>query len=189
MIGRHECECAEGTDLAGAIGIGLNEAITALEESFYDLTDDQAAAFPVAGRNNVAWIVMHCLQNLDHYANTAPTNDRDVPVRALRHEERYDLWEAPEDQRPKRGDGFSGVRQMLDDLRAVRDKALKVLDDAGPTNLTRQTQLGPSSRTVVADSYMRTIWHTMSHVRQVWALRGVMGLVDGGQAWPRQHWA
>jgi hypothetical protein len=41
---------------------------------------------------------------------------------------------------------------------------------------------------VSADAYMRTITHTNCHVRQIWMLRGVMGLTDK-HGWPVQHWA
>jgi len=58
-IGRHECKTASNTHLKEAIAAGLDEALTALEECFFDLTDEQAWAFPIPGRNNVAWIVMH----------------------------------------------------------------------------------------------------------------------------------
>lgn len=188
-IGKHACHLAEGTDLAGAIYIGLDEAFTALDESFSDLTDEQVAAFALDGRNNIAWIVMHCLQNLDHYANTAPTDNDDLPTRVLDHEERFDLWQAPVDRRPKPGDHFPSVGWMVSQLHAVRDTAMDVLGSRGDANLRRPTRHSPSERTVVADSYMRTIYHTMSHVRQIWALRGMMGLVGNDRQWPHQHWA
>jgi hypothetical protein len=188
-IGSTRVQLAQGTDLLGAIRIGLDEAFTALEESFCDLDDEQVADFPVTGRNNIAWIVMHCLQNFDHYANTAPTNDRPMPARALKHDDRYNLWGAPDDQRPKPGDDFPSVRQMLDQLNAVRTSAFAILAERGQANLTRPTGSDPADRHIVADSYMRTIMHTMSHTRQIWALRGVMGAVDRNKAFPRQHWA
>lgn len=40
----------------------------------------------------------------------------------------------------------------------------------------------------LANAYIRTIMHTMAHVRQIRMLRGVMGLT-GEQGWPLQHWA
>ncbi len=36
--------------------------------------------------------------------------------------------------------------------------------------------------------YMWTIFHTMAHSRQIWLLRGALGLTDG-RSWPQQHWA
>jgi hypothetical protein len=167
----------------------LDEAFTALEESFHDLSDAQAAEFAIEGRNNIAWIVMHCLQNLDHYANHAPTDDQPQPRNAIAHHDRYDLWQAPPDRRPKPGDPFPTVADMLDKLNAVGDAAMAILEDRGGANVTRSTDWHHSGRSVVADAYMRTIYHTMAHVRQVWALRGVMGRVDADRQWPRQHWA
>lgn len=65
VIGKHECQTAGNTRLKKTITIGLEEVLTALEESFHDLTDQQAQGFPVPSENNIAWIVMHCLDNLD----------------------------------------------------------------------------------------------------------------------------
>ena len=95
VIGRHECKQAQGTHLREAIAITLDDATTALEEFFYDLTDEQAHSFPVPGRNNIAWMVMHCLDNLDGNAVGVPTGGRLFP-----EEERWDLWECgPDDRR------------------------------------------------------------------------------------------
>ena len=41
VIGRLQPGQAKNTDLKGAIAIGLDEALTALEESFFDLTDER----------------------------------------------------------------------------------------------------------------------------------------------------
>jgi hypothetical protein len=38
------------------------------------------------------------------------------------------------------------------------------------------------------DFLKRTIFHTMAHVRQIWLLRGALGLTDG-KSWPQQHYA
>ena len=38
------------------------------------------------------------------------------------------------------------------------------------------------------DACLRATWHVMTHVRQIWLLRGVLGLTDAG-GWPEQHWA
>ena len=45
MIGKLEPKFAKNTDLKAAIAIGLDEALTALEESFYDLDDQHLWAF------------------------------------------------------------------------------------------------------------------------------------------------
>ena len=64
------------TSLQFPLRVGLIEAFTALEETFHDLCDEQPWAFLVPGQNNMAWIIMHCLQNLDDYANDAAAGKR-----------------------------------------------------------------------------------------------------------------
>ena len=184
MIGKHSPQVARNTGLVEAIRIGLDDALTALEEAFYDLSDEQIRSFPIPGRNNIAWIIMPTLQNLDTYANAFQTGER-----ALTHEERWDLWRCSEDQRPKPGDAFPSKRKMMDVLRAVRDAAMEGIAVAveGDLRGSRMAESWWGERTS-ADAYMRTIFHTMAHVRQIWLLRGAFGIIDG-MSWPRQHWA
>jgi hypothetical protein len=180
VIGRHECKNASGTRLRDAIAITLEDAMTALEEAFYDLTDDEVRRFPIDGRNNVAWIVMHCLDNLDCHAVGAQTGQRSFP-----EERRWDLWQCSPEQRPKAGDPFPEVGEMLDRLRKIREAAAAAVEKAEESTLLEQ--LGPPNK-LKSDWYMRTICHTNAHVRQIWLLRGALGLTDG-KSWPQQHWA
>ena len=100
VIGKHECANARDTDLKRALDIGLDEALTALQEAFTGLA------------------------------------------------------------------------------------ALEGMTEA---SLRRQVDWHPD-KSVPAGFYIRAIYHTMPHVRQIWLLRGAMGAA-GGLAWPRQHWA
>jgi hypothetical protein len=181
-IGKHEVKIASNTDLKRAIEAGLDEVLTALEESFYDLSDEQAWRFPLPGRNNIAWIVMHCLDNLDDCAVGAQTGKRLLP-----EEPRWDLWQCAPEERPKPGDPFPAVSEMLGWLRQVRAAAMAALDAADEAALVAKTLSHPQKPTR-SDFTLRTICHTNAHVRQIWLLRGVMGL-HGETAWPRQHWA
>jgi len=187
MIGKHKCKSAQDTDLKGAIAIGLDEAFTALEESLYDLSDEQARSFPIPGHNNIAWIVMHVLQNLDSHAVFTHTYDpaTDRGKWAFPHDQRWDLWQCSDEERPKPGDPFLTVAEMLEKLKAVRDAATGIIDGANEADLRRPIREWWKS---ASDAYMRTIWHTMAHVRQIWLLRGALGLTDG-KSWPQQHWA
>ena len=91
VIGKLNPGQAKQTDFKQAIAIGLDEALTALEESFFDLTDEQASAFPLPGRNNIVGIVMHLQQNLDCYACRFQSG-----VWTLEHDDRFDLWGRPD---------------------------------------------------------------------------------------------
>ena len=186
VIGRHGPKLAKNTGLKGAIEIGLDEALTALEESIYDLTDEQVRAFPIPGRNNIAWIVMHVLTNLDENAVFAQTHvdDHHPGRQAIAHEWRWDLWQCREDERPKPADPFPSTQELLEKLGAVRDSAMEIIDSAEGGELRRPLRQWKAA----SDPYMRTIWHAMAHLRQIWLLRGALGLSDG-KSWPQQHWA
>ncbi len=183
MIGTHHCECAHNTDLKHSIFIGLDETFTALEEAFYDLSDEQSWAFPLAGRNNIAWIVMTTLQNFDEYANGAQ-----VGQATFSHEWRWNLWACRPEERPKPGDAFPSVPDMLALLARVREAAMANLESASAEDLRGKRACGAGWPGTAADAYMRTIHHALAHIRQIWLLRGLMGLTNE-TAWPRQHWA
>jgi hypothetical protein len=180
VIGKHAPKTAQEVDLKRAIAVGLDEAFTALEEAFYDLEDEQLATFPLSGQNNMAWIVMHCLENLDEYANGAVTGRR-----AFEHEWRWDLWQCELWERPRPGDPFPSKEEMLSLLRQVREAALEALETLDKAALTECRFPHPQKK-CCADFYMRTIYHTMAHTRDLWLLRGMLGL--GSRAWPQQHW-
>ena len=181
VIGRHECRAARNTNLKQAIAIGLDEALTALEESFHDLTDEQLRAFPIDGRNCIAWGIMHTLQNLDEYTNLSRAGQ---PI--FKHDDRWDLWGCSDERRPKPGDAFPSQTEMMEWLRSLRQLAECALERATQADLTAKPD--EHWRGNLADMYMRTIYHTMAHVRQIWLLRGALRLTDG-TSWPRQHWA
>jgi hypothetical protein len=183
MIGEHKPKYAHNTGLKEAIIIGLDEAFTALEESFHDLNDDQVSSFPIPERNNIAWIVMHSLQNLDRYTNGLQTGKR-----ILSDEWRWNLWGCGGDERPKPGDEFPSQKEMMDKLKAVRSAAMEAIDAAEESELREKGVPESGWDRTRADGYMRTIHHAMAHVRQIWLLRGALGITDG-KSWPRQHWA
>jgi len=181
-IGKHAPNTAVETDLKQAIAVGLDEALTALEECFYDLGDEQLQSFPIPGRNNIAWIVMHCLDSLDEHANGCASGHRTFPA-----EWRWNLWNCRPEERPKPGDPFPTRDEMLGTLQGVREAAMGTIERIEEPALIERWIPHPQNHSR-ADFYMRTIYHTMAHVRQIWLLRGAVGLTDG-QSWPRQHWA
>lgn len=188
MIQEPPVQEAKNTDLLSAIRIGMSESLTALRESFYDLSDEQVWAFPLKGRNNIAWIVMHSLMNLDMYGHYTPRysvyagegDHRTWAIDWRRYNDQFQMG-----NRPKPGDAFPSVREMLDTHGKVQTQIEEVLGA-----LTSELLRRPIKDWWVSgsDSYMRTIWHTAAHVRQVWLLRGLLGWQEG-QSWPHQHWA
>ena len=185
MIGEHKPQSARGSNPKSAVAALLDETLTALEESCYDLTDEEAAAFPIAGRNNIAWIVMHTLQNLDTYTNWFPTGKG-----TFAHDERWDLWQCSEEEKPKPGDAFPTVKAMLDILKRLRENAMRALDGMREGDLLELPRHGADfwkGRNQL-DAYVRPMGNAHPHIRQIWLLRGALRLTDG-KSWPQQHWA
>ena len=89
------------------------------------------------------------------------------------------------DQQPQLGDSFPTVGRMLDYLEAVQRTTFEILDRLTEADLRKPIRDWWQS---ASDACMRTIWHTMAHVRQIWLLRGLLGW-NQEQAWPCQHWA
>ena len=185
-IGRPGPGQATNTTLKEALHIGLDEALTALEESLRGLTDEQIWAFPFPDRHNVATIAMHAIENLDHYACAFQ-----IGRWALKHEDRFDMWQHSPAEVRDRMVNLPTYDNLLSRIRAIREAATPALEQA-----TERDLLGPrhaddwwkeKGRTST-DAYMRTIFHTMAHVRQIWFMRGVLGLTDK-EGWPEQHWA
>ena len=186
-IGNFQPRAARATSLKQSIAIGLDEALTALEESFYDLTDEQAWTCPLAGRHHVATLVMHMLENIDIHACQYQTGEL-----ALEHEPRFDIWVERDPDLPARKQDAPSVARMRQRLQTLRAAVI-----AGLENVSEEDLLGPrravdthwwtEHHRTSADAYARVTWHTMAHVRQIWALRGVMGALDE-KGWPQQHY-
>jgi hypothetical protein len=187
VLGKEEPRHAERSGLKQALAVGLDEAMTALEEAFYDLTEEQFWAFPLERRHNIVTLVEHCLQCLDLYG--CEVHGRPL---TFEPEERFDIWHfSPEQLRPQMTE-LPTVAAERERLAAVRAAVMETLEQATPEDLARPN---PDSwwfeeypRRVRADAYLRATFHTMAHVRQIWMLRGAMGLTDQ-DGWPVQHWA
>lgn len=188
MIEQPPVQDAKNTDLRASIWIGIDESLTALRESFYDLSDVQVWAFPIKGRNNIAWIVMHSLMNLDEYGYYTPlyltyTGQGDHHRWAIdwrRHNGQFGM-----DHPARHGDMYPSVQEMLGLYARVQTGIVQVLNPLTSDDLRRPIREWWSS---ASDTYTRTIWHTAAHVRQIWLLRGALGWQEG-QSWPHQHWA
>jgi hypothetical protein len=185
-IGTHKPGFARGTTLKEAIHIALDEALTALEEAVTGLTNEQALRHPIEGRHNVVTLFMHCVDNLDVY-----TCGFQAGRRVAEHAERFNVWRLAEEGKPIPTDNLPTVREMLASLSDVRETAMAALAPVTEVELRGprfSSEWWSSRGCTAADAYMRTTMHTMAHVRQIWFLRGAMGLTDAA-GWPEQHWA
>lgn len=186
-IGRFEPKEAKQTNLKQALAIGLDEAFTAIEESFYGLTDEQLWAFPLDHRHNIITLVEHCLQCLDLYGSEVHGHEL-----TFEPETRFDIWHFSPQELRSQMTNLPSVVEERDRLNAVRTTVTGVFgrtseEDLGKPNMS-SWWFEEQPDKVRADAFMRAICHTMVHVRQIWFLRGIMGLTDN-DGWPEQHWA
>jgi len=179
--------CARDMDLKKSMRFGLDECLVALRESYADLPDDAFHRFALEGHMNVATLVVHCLQQHDDF-NGSLQYKRGIPGKLrewhfLEPEERFGLWGLPQDKLPKPGQAFPSVPDVL----AVHDEVHRHLLDNVDALSEDDFVTTPAGRWPrLCDKFFRAIYHTNAHVRQIWFLRGRMG-VDTG--WPVQHYA
>jgi hypothetical protein len=177
---------AMGTELKSAIRIGLDESLMSLEESLGGLSDDQFWAYPLPDRQNIATLADHCLQIVDLFG----CEIQGAPLTFVPDEQLAAAHRRPAEVRPPTSvlPTVEQVRQRSTRLRASLNGVLEPLNET----VLRSTRLEcwwfrENPGRTRADASMRAIWHTTSHVRQIWLLRGLMGLTDKA-AWPHQWW-
>jgi len=182
-----EVKQAVQTTLKEALAIGLDEAFTALDEAVAGLTDEQLWAYPLESRHNIVTLVEHTLQCFDLYGCEAQGR----PL-TFEPEERFDIWHHdPATLRSQMGD-LPTVVEERERIAAVRAAVMESLEQTSAEALGQ-----PNSQSwwfeehperVRADAFIRSSSHCMAHVRQIWFLRGRLGLTDA-EGWPEQHWA
>ncbi|MBN2562126.1 MAG: DinB family protein [Phycisphaerae bacterium] len=187
VIGRFRPRESKPTSLKAALAIGIDEALTALEECIHDLTDEQAWARPSPRRHAIATIMMHVIGNFDYHACFLQTGKP-----SLEHDHRFDIYDKPEPDRPDRQENLPTVREMVDRLHTLREAVMAGLETAEEADLLGpraavDTQWWKERHRSAASAYTRVTWHSTAHVRQIWALRGLMGLADE-HGWPQQHY-
>ena len=165
---------------------GLDECLTAMHEAVSDLETEELHAFPDRYDLNIVVHTMHCLQQIDDFNG----NLQEILGRKLRfgwhhikHEDRYNLWGVPREKWPKSGDVFpeaDEVRRILETLQVDMMQNIDDIDDSEFVN--RPIGRWPH----LCDIFFRATYHLNSHIREIWMIRGVLGIT---KRWPRQHYA
>jgi len=186
VIGKFEPRASRPTSMKDCVTIALDEALTAMEESFYDLADEQVQALPLSGRNNIMTIVLHLQENADKHCCLFQTGvlvlDHEKFL-AIRKDGSPDGMTAEENRVP--------VKELIKRQHRLRDAAMEGLraasnDDLLGARAGHEMYWWQERHRKSVDAYMRVICHVNAHVRQIWALRAAMGAVDE-KGWPEQH--
>jgi len=90
--------------------------------------------------------------------------------------------------RPRSAEAFPSADHLRDLVGRVRAATLDNMAGVTDAQVSGPPSRPNQSKATQADCCIRAIWHMAAHVRQIWALRGALGLVDQTR-WPRQHWS
>ena len=176
-------EATAGTHVKAVIITGLDKSLAALEDSFVGLADEQFWAFPLPRRNNIVTLVEHCIQILDMYAC-----ELQGEALTFEPEKRFDTFHfSPQDLRPLMHDlpTVELERRRIAQLRQHITAGLQCVIDADLIRPRRGCWwFDENPGRVRSDAYMDCVWHTTAHVRQIWLMRGLMGVRDD-QGWPQ----
>ena len=156
------------TGVKGVLRFELQEMLAAFEEAFDDLTDEQAWAFPFPGGFNVAWCVMHVIENHNWYLVESQGGARLLPQD---WDHRRWNWQSPD---PTPEEAFPSVSWMKSLAVSIRQSALHQLDAAAERDLDAKRV--PDAEETSQASYLRMLEHTHVHIRWIWQIRGGLGL-------------
>ncbi|HUT19666.1 MAG TPA: hypothetical protein VM366_10930 [Anaerolineae bacterium] len=160
---------AHAADLRGAISIGLQESLRALEEALADLSEAHFRAFPMIGEENIALIALRTLQDLDAHAVIAQGGAASFP-----HADNWVPGGLSEAADYGEGAQFPSREQVLAWLGDVRRSAETLLASATDDDLTVQRNSESSWPGSASSAYLTTVFHAMAQVQRIWLLRGLL---------------
>ena len=158
------------TGVKGVLRFELESMLTAFEEAFGDLTDDQASAFPLAGGFNIAWCVMHLIENHNWYMLVVQ-GGKDLLPADWDHTRWH--WKA---QMPTPELDYPKVQWMASLAAAIHRDAISRLDTTGEDEF--KTLRTPHADETSKASYLRMLSHSNVHIRWIWQIRGALGLTS-----------
>jgi hypothetical protein len=157
----------------------LQETRNEFADALADLTQEQLAARPIAGRNPIGWIACHCLRNFDFLVHQRQTNasmmGEQGPYGALAAYSRN----PPTDQNPT--PDLAGLADAVADVFGACIRIIEALDEDAFDKLAPYWH--HQNFESIAGNCVRVINHSNAHLRQIWMLRGALG---DREHWPRQ---
>ncbi|MFW6302989.1 MAG: hypothetical protein ACOC2L_00075, partial [Candidatus Sumerlaeota bacterium] len=127
----------------------------------------------------IAWITMHVLQHFDQYAVTFQCGSSAVDSA------KFWVINTPPAVAEK---SYPGRKEIFDTYQPVRAAAIDALVSASNEDLMGKRCAPEEWPGNAVDAYVRAIYHTTMHLRQIWAVRGRMGLTCK-DTMPHQLWA
>jgi hypothetical protein len=183
----YEPKTAKARGMKDVVFVAMDEAFTAFEECLHDLTDEQIWDSPIRERHSIGDLVEHSLLVIDMYLC-----QHQVGRMGMEHDYESNLYGKTVEEVRKVRKRKRSVGELLDGLRSIRDIAAEGLAAATEDDLLGPRcaeewceQFGRNS----LETYLRGIMHTNAHIRQIWLLRGALGLTERDKdGWPTQHY-
>lgn len=176
-------ETARASSLATVLECMLDEVRLALRECMSGLTHDQLWSHPIPGRHSIGVITEHLLYALDSYCGELQTGKM-----AYEHEPAFSVYGMTIEEIENGITNRFTAGEFFERIDRVCDSAV-----AGVHGISDSEMLGPRHAFELSEVVDRSglefclggIFHAHGHIRQIWLLRGAMGLTtEGEHQWP-----
>jgi len=135
------------------------EMLTAID----GLSQEDLASHQPGAHSPIAWIVEHCLSNMDLFVHQGVTGRL-----AIDHEHRFMAWPIID---PKPGDPYPSLDELKARWTKVMDACAGALESLEEADLQRRSKSARPPEPLV-ESCLRVINHHNAHLRQIWCILG-----------------
>ena len=133
------------------------EMLVAIEGlSAEDLTSHEPG-----GHSPIAWIVQHCVLNVDYFIHRAVTERL-----CLHHDRQFLTWPLIE---PQPGDEYPPLGELVERWTTVLNASLAALESIPEERLQEPS---PTVTEPLVESCLRVTNHQNNHLRQIWCILG-----------------
>jgi len=141
----------------------LREARREMLKAIDGLSPEVMASHAPGGHSPIAWIVCHCLVNVDFFIHSGITGEF-----GLEHDDRFRRWPLIE---PAPGDAFPPPAELTDRWSRLLDASCAAVESL-PDDALQQPGKSANPPEPLVESCLRVINHTNAHLRQIWCILG-----------------
>lgn len=166
----------------------LDEVLLALSESLSGLNYDQLWSHPIPERHSIGTIAKHVLLALDCYCG-----ELQIGKMACEYEPAFQVYGMTVHEVEEQIRNRPGTQELLDQIETVSEHVRSGIHDVADTELRGVRAAEEICREWNKNSlelYLRGIFHAHGHIRQIWLLRGALGLTSSVELqWPTWQYA
>ncbi len=139
------------------------------------LCEDDMTSHEPGGHSPIAWIVSHCLVNVDFFLHKGMSGQF-----LLEHDPKLRAWPIID---PRPGDAYPPGAELAERWSRLCDAAVGAIE-AAPAERLQQPSRSANPPEPLVESCLRVTNHSNAHLRQIWCILG-RRRVDG--KWPTQE--